>query len=116
MGRLSALKPRLQAMRTAVRGHAAGDERIRGSSLQVIRERILSRDCGLCQCARCKRDGAVRLASIVDHRTPLWAGGRESDENRQAISTECHDLKSAHEAGCRARGVFEAWGGGVKSL
>ncbi len=111
MGRLTSLKPRLQAPQPKLRTWSSGDERIRGSSLQVIRERILSRDCGLCVCVRCQISDVVRPASIVDHRVPLWAGGRETDDNRQSISAECHDLKSAHEARCRARGAFEAWDG-----
>ena len=115
MGRLQTLKPRVQQLALHVLP-AAGDQRIRGSSLQVIRERILSRDCGVCRCARCALDGVTRAASIVDHRIPLWAGGRETDENRQAISVECHDLKTAHEAACRARGLFEPWQGGGESL
>ena len=111
MGRLKTIKPRLQAVAPRLQAHRSGDERIRGTTLQAIRRRILSRDAGLCQCARCKREGAVRFATIVDHAIPLWAGGREDDSNRQSISVECHDLKSAHEAMCRAAGSFEAWQG-----
>lgn len=111
MGRLTTLKPRVQAMKPALRSHRSGDERIRGSALQAIRERILSRDYGMCQCARCKASGSLRLASIVDHVVPLWAGGKEDDGNRQAINTECHDLKSAHEARCRAQGSWVPWDG-----
>ena len=79
--------------------------------MQAIRERILSRDCGTCQCARCKASGSLRLAYIVDHIVPLWAGCKEDDGNRQSISTECHDLKSAHEARCRAQGSWLPWDG-----
>ena len=111
MGRLSTLKPRIQPLHPSIRTAKAGDQRIRGSALQTIRERILSRDCGVCVCARCKALGDVRQASIVDHTVPLWAGGKEHDSNRQSISVECHDLKSAHEAKCRATGVFVPWDG-----
>ena len=109
--KLSTLKPRLSAAPSRLQSSKAGDARIRGGALQVIRSRILTRDAGMCRCARCLRDGFTRPASIVDHRTPLWAGGKETDSNRQAISRECHDLKSAHEAACRARGVFVPWDG-----
>ena len=111
LGRLATLKQTLRTLQPVVRAWKSGDDRIRGSSLQAIRERILSRDCGICVCARCQRDCVTRLASIVDHRVPLWAGGREADDNRQAISVECHDLKSAHETACRARGAFVPWEG-----
>ena len=112
MVKLTSIRPRVQPLQA--RGPASvrsGDERIRGSALRSIRERILSRDCGVCQCARCKATGDTRPATIVDHIVPLWAGGREDDSNRQAINAECHDAKSAHEARCRARGSFDAWQG-----
>lgn len=108
--KLRTLKPLLADRAQAPKLSSAG-VRIRGSSLQKIRERILSRDCGVCQCARCKKLELLRPASIVDHIRPLWAGGHESDQNRQAINAECHDLKSAHEAMCRASGVWEPWTG-----
>jgi 5-methylcytosine-specific restriction protein A len=114
--KISTLKPAVQLLRPALKSAAAGDQRIRGAGLQKIRQRILMRDGGMCRCARCQRDGVVRDAGsfergIVDHIIPLWAGGRETDENRQAISRECHDLKSAHEARCRAAGHFVPWDG-----
>lgn len=113
MGRLTNLKPRVQASSQArMASMRAGDERIRGSSLQGIRQRIFMRDAGVCQCARCKRTGDTRPATIVDHIVPLWAGGSETDDNRQSINAECHDLKSRHEDACRRRGWFEAWEGG----
>ncbi len=111
MGRLTTIKPRVQTAAPRLQGLRSGDDRIRGTTLQAIRRRILTRDAGLCQCARCRREGAIRFAELVDHTVPLWAGGREADSNRQSISSECHDLKSAHEAACRARGSFEAWQG-----
>lgn len=104
------LKPRVALIQTAG-ARAPGIVRIRGTTLQNIRERVLRQACGLCQCVRCKADGITRMATIVDHIVPLWAGGPDDDGNRQAISPECHDLKSRHEAACRARGAFEAWQG-----
>lgn len=76
-----------------------------------IRERILSRDKGLCQCARCLQTGALLPAHQVDHVRPLWAGGAESDDNRAAINVECHKRKTAEEARMRALGAFDpsAW-------
>lgn len=106
------LRSRVSAQpRPRVSTARAGDDRIRGYALQVIRDRILTRDNGMCQCARCKLDGLPRLASIVDHVHPLWAGGRETDDNRSSISGECHDLKNQHEARCRSMGAWQPWDG-----
>lgn len=102
MGRLTALKTSLQRLPSAVSTLRSGDQRIRGGTLQTIRARILTRDRGVCQCEECKRTGAVKLATIVDHIVPLWAGGTESDHNRQAINVDCHARKSALEARQRA--------------
>ena len=82
--------------------------RVKGSTGYRIRDAILTRDAGLCQCARCIRDGAIRLAHEVDHVVPIWAGGRESDDNRASINRECHRLKTADEAGMRVRRDFQA--------
>lgn len=79
-------------------------ERITGRALQRIRERILSRDCGICQCQECKELGRLLPATEVDHTIPLWAGGRESDDNRLSLNSECHARKTAKEAAMRSRG------------
>lgn len=99
---MKTLKPMLRTLGPALPAYKAGDARIRGSSLQGIRERILMRDHGMCQCERCKASGEVRPATIVDHKIPLWAGGKEDDSNRQAINEACHLEKSAAEAKERA--------------
>ena len=106
-GRLSALKPRVQTLGPALAAQRSGDVRIRGNSLQAIRRRIFDRDGGLCVCLRCRESGAVKLASIVDHRVPLWAGGREEDGNRASMHPDCHDAKSKDEARMRAAGAFD---------
>lgn len=79
-------------------------QRITGGSWQKTRDRILRRDKGLCQCAECQAPGVVpRLANIVDHRTPLWEGGGNDDDNLQAMAAvPCHEKKSAEEAKRRA--------------
>ena len=111
MPRLQQLSARAGKVAPRASVAAAGDTRIRGSALQTIRERILRRDKGVCRCARCEHVEFPPRATIVDHRVPLWAGGREDDSNRQAISQECHAEKSRHEDACRARGHFEPWAG-----
>lgn len=104
MGRLTALQPRVGGIAPKLAPATTATERITGSSLQVIRRRILSRDCGVCQCAECKQQGRVLPATEVDHIIPLWAGGLESDDNRMSMSTDCHARKTAREAAMRARG------------
>ncbi len=103
-GRLARPPRQLQPLPRAeqLRPCLPDDRRIRGRPLQAIRERILSRDHGLCQCAECRLLGRLRFATLIDHVVPLWDGGAESDANRQAISVECHLRKTAAEAGQRA--------------
>ncbi len=92
-GRLATLKPRVLSLKpSGPTTMGAGDVRIRGNSLQAIRRRIFTRDCGLCVCVRCRESGAVKVASIVDHRVPLWAGGREEDSNRASMHPDCERL------------------------
>ena len=83
MGKLAQLKSRI----------AAVDLR-RGASIAVdrIRRRVLLRDH-----YTCRRCGRVSVDLEVDHIVPLFLGGAESDENRQALCRECHDAKSADE-------------------
>lgn len=100
--KLKTLRPRVQQLQARIVQPAA-TQRVRGSNLQVIRHRILSRDHGICRCIECKRMRALNLAAEVEHLVPLWAGGAEDDSNRYAIATTCHALKTACEAAMRAR-------------
>ncbi|WP_169805957.1 HNH endonuclease [Azohydromonas lata] len=105
MAKLTMLKPRVATVSTQrARTFTTETVRITGSRLQAIRERILRRDNGLCQCEECKAAPVPRLASVVDHVVPLWEGGAESDENRQSLNVGCHARKSAEEARRRAGG------------
>ena len=69
-----------------------------------IRQRIMLRDKGLCQCLQCRDAGRTTLATEVDHIVPLWQGGSDDEANLQAINRECHKRKSAIEAAQRYRG------------
>lgn len=102
MGRLTALKPRVPTLKRTSATPYATTPRQRGSAWMKTRDRILRRDNGLCQCDECQAAGRVRLAHEVDHRIPLWKGGADSDENLQAINTDCHARKTAAEAKERA--------------
>lgn len=113
---MSSNRPRLQMLKPQVRtlparlitpATVASATRIRGRARQVVRHRILARDCGVCCCLACRRTGALELAHEVEHRLPLWAGGAEDDANRYAIASECHRAKTACETRMRANGGFD---------
>lgn len=108
--KLQTLKPRLQAAPISkvpvLTGIAGATERIRGSGLQKIRNRILRRDSGVCRCEHCLQGNGVRIAHEVEHRVPLWAGGQEDDGNRYAINRECHEAKTKCEARMRSAGGY----------
>jgi 5-methylcytosine-specific restriction protein A len=95
--RLSTIPPKVKTIDTR-RGSGAAVERIRGYALQKIRLRILLRDGYACRvCGRASADGLE-----IDHVVPLHLGGKETDQNRQALCPECHAAKSAIEE--RGRG------------
>ena len=75
-------------------GSQVGTERIRGSQLYKIRERIALRDIYACQV--CGRVIGLQEGQ-VDHKIPLHLGGAESDDNRQWLCPECHAKKSDQE-------------------
>lgn len=83
-------------------------ERIRGRKWMQIRERIMRRDCSLCQ--TCKRKGRITLATEVDHITALDNGGSNDDRNLEAICAECHKAKTAKDMGYKERAKFDAQG------
>ena len=70
-------------------------ERGYGYAWQKKRERILARDCGLCQ--PCRRQGRVTPANDVDHIVQKADGGTDDDENLQSICHDCHKAKTIAE-------------------
>lgn len=82
--------PRVTTISTRV-GSPAAVERIVGREHGRIRLRILVRDGAAC--VKCGRG----LNLEVDHIVPLYAGGAESDANRQVLCVDCHKLKSLNE-------------------
>jgi 5-methylcytosine-specific restriction protein A len=100
--KLHSLKPRVQTMTPAlVTAQPSTVERKRGSAGVKDRERIRTRDCGLCQ--ECKRNGQTVLGQDVDHIAPLWAGGTDEDRNKELLCDDHHREKSAREAAERGR-------------
>jgi 5-methylcytosine-specific restriction protein A len=104
--KLQTLRPRLQVSSgtriATLTSKPYVVERLRGSAGVKDRAAIKERDCGLCQ--ECQRHGAARPGSKVDHRIPLWAGGDDSDSNKQLMCDRCHEAKSKVETGMRAKG------------
>lgn len=76
-------------------------ERGYGTRWDVIRERILLRDAGMCQ--ECLRNGVAnycagkRFGAYVDHITPRAQGGTDDDENLQTLCRACHTVKTDRE-------------------
>ena len=94
---IASLKPRINTIDTRV-GSSVAVERIRGWQLTKIRDRVLLRD-GY----TCRKCGRVSASLEVDHIIPLHLGGAESDENRQSLCDDCHQLKGEQEEKERGR-------------
>lgn len=73
-----------------------------GRPWRRIRERVLERDCYLCQ--PCKRKGGLTLATEVDHIVNVAQGGTDDETNLQSICGTCHEAKTQSEAR-QARGL-----------
>lgn len=71
-------------------------ERGYGWAWRKLRDRIMERDCGLCQ--TCKREGVIRMGSAVDHIVPKARGGTDDESNLECICEDHHRAKSAREA------------------
>lgn len=87
------LKPKIAMLKST--RTASATERTRGRAWQAIRERILRRACGLCECDACRTAGRLTLATEVDHIVELADGGTDDDANLMAMSHECHARKTA---------------------
>jgi 5-methylcytosine-specific restriction protein A len=75
-----------------------------GHRWQKVRERIITRDCGLCQA--CKRKGFISLGTEVDHIKALQHGGTDADSNLELLCHDCHADKTAAEDGKRRKPVI----------
>jgi 5-methylcytosine-specific restriction protein A len=93
--RVAVLQPRLKP--ATVKEHVRR-RNLSGGAWETLRQRILKRDGGMCQCDECKRLNRVSIAHEVDHRIPLWEGGTDHPSNLQAINRDCHQAKTAVEA------------------
>lgn len=68
-----------------------------GTDWEKLRAQILKRDGYVCVCDDCKREGIVRPATHVDHRTPKAQGGTDDPSNLQSMNVKCHMRKTARE-------------------
>jgi 5-methylcytosine-specific restriction protein A len=87
------------------------DSRGYGWKWRKQRERILKRDCYICQCAGCRAADRTLEANEVYHiiskarwlETHTSFVGVDDDDNLQAINVDCHKLKTMLEKGVRPR-------------
>lgn len=79
-----------QARRNASRGGS-------GWAVTASRERVIARDGG---CVGPGPHGGEGF--VVDHVVPLWAGGADTDANKQTLCPCCSAAKTAREASERA--------------
>ena len=45
----------------------------------------------------CGCGGILKPDYHLDHKTPLWAGGSNSEDNLVALNSQCHNLKTSLE-------------------
>lgn len=66
-----------------------------------VKDRIRERQGNICALSGAKlgSDAVVQY----DHIVPLWLGGRNSESNLQAVTSESHKRKTANEAKVRAK-------------
>jgi 5-methylcytosine-specific restriction protein A len=102
MARLTTLKPRVQTLGAqqsngwSAPHRGSRHERGYGWQWEQLRERILLRDCGMCQ--PCQRAGRVTAAKAVDHIVPKSQGGSDDERNLEGTCNECHAIKTQRES------------------
>jgi len=74
-----------------------------GRAWRRLREVILARDAGLCQCPDCKRLGRLKPATQVDHVIPKAQGGTDDLGNLRAINADCHKRVTLLQQGKQPR-------------
>ena len=75
-------------------------KRIRGRPLTRIRNAHFKANP---LCVRCKAAGRYRLATQLDHKIPLFKGGKEEESNRQGLCDDCHEKKTAEDMNYKVR-------------
>jgi 5-methylcytosine-specific restriction protein A len=83
-------------------------KRIRGSVGVALRQKRLARTGGLCE--HCLAKGIVKLATVVNHKTPLAHGGEDEDANTENLCSSCDEAETARVFGHRKRVTIGADG------
>jgi 5-methylcytosine-specific restriction enzyme A len=84
----------LEAMTKRTRGRKAVELRKRRLAAQPL-------------CEHCLRTGRITAAVTPDHIIRLVDDGPDTDDNVQSLCRECHNIKSALEAGKRPRQLID---------
>lgn len=71
-----------------------------GTAWDALRKIIMAQEP---LCRTCTEQGRVTAATHVDHIVPKAEGGTDDPSNLQALCTDCHKDKTAHES-ARAQG------------
>ncbi|WP_395406288.1 HNH endonuclease signature motif containing protein [Pseudoduganella sp. UC29_106] len=108
--KLQTLKPRLSTLRVnriaPLASSPDATPRLRGRAGVERRAKWLAK---YPLCVACEEQGRTTMANVVDHKIPLWKGGRDDESNFQSLcQTPCHDEKTAREAAERA-GKVAKW-------
>jgi len=98
MAKLLTLKPRISTLDQLKVKTFTDTERIRGTTLQNIRKAHFAKH-PLCVACLAATPPRTRIATELDHITPLHMGGQEIASNRQALCTQCHNEKTITERG-----------------
>jgi 5-methylcytosine-specific restriction protein A len=75
-------------------------QRIRGRTLQMLRERLLRANP---LCVSCTSKGYVTAATELDHIKALCNGGTNDDSNLQGLCKTCHEDKTAADLGHKVK-------------
>lgn len=75
-------------------------KRTTGRKLQASRHRLFSKSP---LCVMCQKRGKVTPAKHRDHIVALANGGKDTDDNVQALCLECHREKTASDLGVNYR-------------
>lgn len=70
-----------------------------GRQWELIREQVMRRDFGLCQCDQCRGKLPPTIATEVDHIIPKSQGGTDAMDNLRAVAHECHVRITAEQQG-----------------
>ena len=91
--RLRTLAPRVPMLADRIKPLSTLTRRLRGRGWVKRRGRWL-REHPLCQYCQEKSPPRISEALEIDHREPLWKGGRDDETNYASSCLECHKAKT----------------------